>query len=62
MRYEAGMIFLRNGFTQDGLRWLYTALDADPNHRPTHQALADYFERTGEEAQARHHRRFLDKP
>jgi tetratricopeptide (TPR) repeat protein len=62
LRYEAGMIFLRNGFTQDGLRWLYTALDADPNHRPTHQALADYFERTGEEARSRHHRQFLDKP
>jgi predicted Zn-dependent protease len=62
LRYEAGMIFLRNGFTQDGLHWLYTALDIDPNHRPTHQALADYFERTGEEARSRHHRQFLDKP
>jgi predicted Zn-dependent protease len=62
LRYEAGMIFLRNGFTQDGLHWLSTALDVDPNHRPTHQALADYFERAGEQAQARHHRQFLDKP
>jgi tetratricopeptide (TPR) repeat protein len=62
LRYEAGMIFLRNGFTQDGLHWLNTALDVDPNHRPTHQALADYFERTGEEARSRHHRQFLDKP
>jgi tetratricopeptide (TPR) repeat protein len=62
LRYEAGMIFLRNGFTQDGLRWLHTALDLDPNHRPTHQALADYFERTGERARASHHRQFLDKP
>jgi tetratricopeptide (TPR) repeat protein len=62
LRYEAGMIFLRNGFTEDGLHWLATALDVDPNHRPTHQALADYFERTGEQARARHHRQFLDKP
>jgi Tfp pilus assembly protein PilF len=62
LRYEAGMIFLRNGFTQDGLHWLNTALDVDPNHRPTHQALADYFERTGDEARARHHRQFQDKP
>ena len=62
LRYEAGMIFLRNGFTQDGLHWLSTALDVDPNHRPTHQALADHFERTGEQARARHHRQFLDKP
>jgi tetratricopeptide (TPR) repeat protein len=62
LRYEAGMIFLRNGFTQDGLHWLSTALDVDPNHRPTHQALADYFERTGEQARAGYHRQFLGKP
>jgi tetratricopeptide (TPR) repeat protein len=62
LRYEAGMIFLRNGFTQDGLDWLSTALDVDPNHRPTHQALADYFERKGEQERARYHRQFLDKP
>jgi tetratricopeptide (TPR) repeat protein len=62
LRYEAGMIFLRNGFTQDGLHWLSTALDVDPNHRPTHQALADYFERTGDESRARPHRQFLDRP
>jgi tetratricopeptide (TPR) repeat protein len=62
LRYEAAMIFLRNGFTQEGLRWLYTALDVDPNHRPTHQALAGHFERTGEKERAQHHRRFLDKP
>jgi tetratricopeptide (TPR) repeat protein len=62
LRYEAGMIFLRNGFTQDGLHWLSTALDVDPNHRPTHQALADHFERTGEHELAGYHRRFLEKP
>lgn len=62
LRYEAGMIFLRNGFTQDGLHWLSTALDVDPEHRPTHQALADYYERSGEQALAGQHRRFLDKP
>lgn len=62
LRYEAGMIFLRNGFTQDGLHWLSTALDVDPNHRPTHQALADHFERTGEQARASYHRQFLDQP
>ena len=62
LRYEAGMIFLRNGFTQDGLHWLSTALDVDPNHRPTHQALADHFQRTGEQARARQHRQFLDQP
>jgi predicted Zn-dependent protease len=62
LRYEVGMIFLRNGFTEDGLHWLSTALGIDPNHRPTHQVLADYFERTGEQEQAKYHRQFLGKP
>jgi tetratricopeptide (TPR) repeat protein len=62
LRYEAGMIFLRNGFTEDGLHWLATALGVDPNHRPTHEALADYFERKGEHELASYHRRYLDKP
>jgi tetratricopeptide (TPR) repeat protein len=47
-RYEAGVIFLQYGMTQDGLHWLSTALEADPNHGPTHQALADYYEKTGD--------------
>jgi tetratricopeptide (TPR) repeat protein len=62
LRYEAAMIFLRNGFTQDGLHWLTTALDVDPNHRPSHQALADHFERTGDQERAAYHRQFLSKP
>jgi tetratricopeptide (TPR) repeat protein len=62
LRYEAGMIFLRNGFTEDGLHWLATALEVDPYHRPTHQALADYFERNGEQERASYHRQFLGKP
>jgi tetratricopeptide (TPR) repeat protein len=58
-RYEAGVIFLRYGMTQDGLHWLSTALELDPNHRPTHQALADYYERTDDKERAAWHRRFL---
>jgi predicted Zn-dependent protease len=59
LRHEAGMIFLRNGFTEDGLRWLNTALQEDPDYRPTHEALADYYERAGQEDLAARHRRFL---
>lgn len=62
LRYEAGMIFLRNGFTENGLHWLSTALGVDPNHRPTHQALADHFERTGDQERAAYHRGYLNKP
>jgi tetratricopeptide (TPR) repeat protein len=54
-RWEAGVIFLRNGQDQDGLSWLASALQQDPNHQPTHLALADYYEKHQQpEAAARH--------
>jgi predicted Zn-dependent protease len=62
LRCEAGVIFLRNGKPEDGLHWLITALQEDPRHRPTHQALAEYYERIGNKEQAARHRQFLDKP
>jgi tetratricopeptide (TPR) repeat protein len=62
LRYEVGKIFLENGYTEDGLRWLGTALKRDPKHRPTHQILADYFQRAGEKDRAAWHRGFLDGP
>jgi predicted Zn-dependent protease len=55
LRSEAGIIFLRNGEAQKGLRWLGMALQQDPWHPPTHQALADYYQDTGRlELAARH--------
>jgi tetratricopeptide (TPR) repeat protein len=59
LRCEVGLIFLRNGFTDDGLRWLGTALQEDPYHRPTRKALAEYYENAGDEEHAAPHRRFL---
>jgi tetratricopeptide (TPR) repeat protein len=47
LRHEAGLICLRNGQDQEGLRWLQSALQEDPNHRPTQQALAEYYGRAG---------------
>jgi tetratricopeptide (TPR) repeat protein len=44
LRCEGGMIFLRNGMSEDGLDWLRTALHEDPGHRPAHVALAEYYE------------------
>jgi tetratricopeptide (TPR) repeat protein len=60
LRYEAGMIFLRNGFNEDAERWLITALHEDPNHRPSHKALADFYQRAGKAEQAAFHRSFLE--
>jgi predicted Zn-dependent protease len=61
LRYEVGMIFLRNGFIDDGLRWLGTALQEDPQHRDTHRALAEHYENVGDEERAAPHRRFLQR-
>jgi tetratricopeptide (TPR) repeat protein len=53
---EAGVILLRHGEPEGALRWLNRALKEDPGHRPTHAALADYYERTGDHARAVQHR------
>jgi tetratricopeptide (TPR) repeat protein len=42
LRHEIGVLLLRNGQDQEGLRWLRSALQADPRHRPTRATLADY--------------------
>ena len=59
LHYELGAIYLRNGKPDVGVRWMYSALRLDPAHQPSHQALADYFERTGETEKAQQHRRQL---
>jgi predicted Zn-dependent protease len=56
-RLEAGNILLRLGKASEGLHRLRTALLEDPHHRPTHQALADYYERAGNRELAARHRR-----
>jgi predicted Zn-dependent protease len=56
LHYEAGMIALRTGAAGDAVRLFESALREDPRHGPTHQALADYYERIGEPARAAGHR------
>jgi Tfp pilus assembly protein PilF len=56
LRHEIGALFLRNGFTEDGLSWLRTALEQDPAYRPAHQALAEHYQRTGQPDKAERHR------
>jgi len=57
LRCEVGEIFLRNGLTEDGVRWLGTALTEDPGCARAHASLADHFERSGDAARAAFHRR-----
>jgi tetratricopeptide (TPR) repeat protein len=53
---ELGVLYLRYGKREVGVRWLYSALKLDPNHQPSHQALYDYFQRTGDMERAEWHR------
>lgn len=46
-RCEVGIILMRNRQEKEGARWLVTALQADSRHRPTLQALAHFYRRTG---------------
>jgi len=57
VRIEAGTILLRQGQDQDAARWLLSALQEDPNHKPTHQALAELYAKMGDHRRARDHRR-----
>ena len=57
LRYELGMILRRNGQEPKGLLWLASALREDPQHRPTLQALADYYEHIGQPRTAERYRK-----
>jgi Tfp pilus assembly protein PilF len=55
-RHEAGVVCLRLGQARQAHDWLLAALALDPNHRPTHQALAECFEKMGDKHLAEYHR------
>jgi Tfp pilus assembly protein PilF len=59
---EAGMGLLRLGQDRLALYWLHEALRRDPDHQPSHRALADYYQRKGNQAKAAVHRRRLTGP
>jgi Tfp pilus assembly protein PilF len=56
-RHEAGVLSLRLGQPREAADWLVGALALDPNHRPTHEVLAQCFEQLGEKHLAEYHRR-----
>src|SRR5262245_42932662 len=59
--YRIGMIAQRAGNMDDAVRWFQKALVIDPEHVPSHKALAAYYERLGEVTQAAEHRRFVER-
>jgi tetratricopeptide (TPR) repeat protein len=46
LRCQVGILFLRNGQTEQGLRWLRSALQIDPRHAESLAALAKYAPQT----------------
>jgi tetratricopeptide (TPR) repeat protein len=56
LRYQAGVLQMRLGSEERALLWWRSALQDDPAHKATHQALADHYERTGQRRQAAEHR------
>lgn len=57
--YEIGSLLLRIKHEKQGMHWMDEALARDPRHRPTHEFLADYFEKNGNPNRAAVHRRKL---
>ncbi|MCI0378592.1 MAG: tetratricopeptide repeat protein, partial [Gemmataceae bacterium] len=56
---EIGSLLLQIGRENLGLYWLGRALERDPQHQPSHKALADHYESKGEHDKAASHRRKL---
>jgi len=61
LRREIGALLLDLGEEQQGLRWLWSALQENQRHAPTHAALADYFERMGRTEEAAYHRQLAQQ-
>jgi Tfp pilus assembly protein PilF len=57
LRWEAGTILMEQGLSAEGAAWMSTVLMYDPHHKPTHEALANYYETVKPDPQmAAHHR------
>jgi predicted Zn-dependent protease len=42
LHFSVGQLLLRGGNREEGLRWLHSALQLDPQYAPARQALAEY--------------------
>jgi tetratricopeptide (TPR) repeat protein len=61
LRYEMGCVLLRLGKQRDAVHWFRTALEKDPKHRKTHEALVKFFQSVNAFEQAQHHQRILQQ-
>jgi Flp pilus assembly protein TadD len=56
LQSQVGTLLLRLGEEKAGVDWLKRALVTDPEHEPTRQALAGYYDRIGDARQAASYR------
>jgi tetratricopeptide (TPR) repeat protein len=66
-RYRVGVLLLECNTDQTGLYWLKSVLAVDPQHRPTHETLAKYYEQHAKESElnrrmAAQHRAWAKRP
>jgi tetratricopeptide (TPR) repeat protein len=57
LRCQIAQLFLRLGQEEEGIRWLMATIQSHPNHRPSHLALAEYYDKTNQSSRAAMHRR-----
>jgi tetratricopeptide (TPR) repeat protein len=50
-----GRLLLRGGYTEEGLRWLNSALKLDPHYAPARQALTEYHDALAREKKQQQH-------
>ncbi len=55
-RHELAKWMLEHGHAEEGLRWAFEILRADPHHVPTHVLLADYYAKQGDPGLANYYR------
>jgi tetratricopeptide (TPR) repeat protein len=57
LRYQAGKLSLEIGQEKEALHWFQSVLWIEPDDRPTHLALADYWKNHGQDRRAAYHLR-----
>jgi Tfp pilus assembly protein PilF len=61
LRRQAATLCLHCDRNIEALQWLQGSLQINPNHKPTHAALADYYEQIGQPELADPHREAAGK-
>lgn len=61
VRFKLAEITGKYGSRAEAIRWFRNILHIDPDHLPTHRALAELFELTGDPIQAQQHRQIAKR-